>query len=78
MEKEVIGYVRSAIVDDENISRQKEEINSYCNENRLIIKKIFEDNGGASNSINREGINQLFEFLAKSKGDVNTFDSHKY
>lgn len=76
MEREVIGYVRSAVIDDNNIVRQKNEINNYCNESGLGLNRIFEDNG-ASKSLNRDGLNQLFEFLQESKGGTKIIGFYK-
>lgn len=57
--------------DHGNITRQKKEISDYCNENGLVLKKAFEDNGGAGNSADRGGLYQMFEYLASSKGHDN-------
>ena len=64
----VYGYCRVAFASKKSMEEQLKLIDDYCNQNSLKVDKHFCDNGVSGLTMNREGLNALFDVL--QSGDV--------
>ena len=64
----VYGYCRVAFADREAMTEQMALIDVYCQTHGLKLEKYFCDNGASGLSLDRKGLNELFEVL--QEGDV--------
>ena len=64
----VYGYCRVAFADEEEMERQKQVINWYCEDNGLKVDKYFCDNGVSGLNSHRDGLNEMLYTL--QDGDV--------
>ena len=68
-----VAYLRTAILENGDFSKiqqQKQEVEKYCIENGLSLKKVFWDVGSGAN-FNRKGWNDLVEYISSSNGAIN-------
>lgn len=70
--RSAIGYVRTAVADTagEILNNQVKTIRQYCDKNELNLLKIFIDNGTSGLNFNREGWNELKEFVQHNKDKI--------
>lgn len=63
-------YCRHTSSNDEGIQRQEDICRSYADKKGYQIVEVFRDNGVSGNTLERDGINELFAFLAITRGEV--------
>lgn len=64
----VYGYCRLALADDQEMAQQRKEIADYCEVNHLEVDKYFCDNGASGLTLERKGLQEMFNKL--KKGDI--------
>ena len=64
----VYGYCRVALANKKDMEDQLKLVDDYCRKNYLKVDKYFCDNGVSGLTVNREGLNALFDVL--QRGDI--------
>lgn len=64
----VYGYCRVALANEEEMERQKQLVEWYCEDNNLKIDKYFCDNGVSGLNSHRDGLNEMLYVL--QDGDI--------
>lgn len=57
--KKAVGYTRSTKPNKKDIKKQKKKIKEYCKKEKIVLEKIFEDNGKPETLIDRPGLQAM-------------------
>ncbi len=52
------------------MQKQRDNIASFCLQNRLFLTKVFEDNGASGTDFHRKGWSELKKFLSDVNGSI--------
>ena len=55
----IVGYIRTACIDEQSIERQKDIILCFCNKNNAKCEKIYIDAGFSGRNFERPGISKI-------------------
>lgn len=65
--RQIVGYIRSAVKDDLSVKKQERNIKNYCSKNGVKLTKVFVDNGCSGANLQRPALNELLTEVSTDK-----------